>query len=460
VKRFLFFLICTTAVLCLLATPALARPKTVIVAPAGKWNDMHSTTTNDTANIQAAFAAAGPGGTVQLTAGRFYANTIVVRNFNGCFKGAGEGQTSIDCLRGLNPSLPGVTVTPDVEPYAFLIGFCSGNVSVSAMSFDITAHDPAEPFYTSQRTDLGDVVLVTGNASSSFDQVGFSCGKGDKVVGANVAADIGIVGKLQVDGDGNWTSLAPTGGVHRVTRCSFTAPGGLEVIGFRAGSVIVGGSAAMRNVFNIPYDDGTGVAFVDVSDSCIAISHNQITTVGSGGLGVFTMQGSLALQAGGALPPLPAPRYVITDNDISASGAHGAGVGLVDLSYSLYGAASRTDAVIADNTIVLGPEGGSRVGIIEYGTKNIKVLGNCLSGSALAGIYVGDSFAFGGGGPSPVSGWQIIGNDLGGLTASLAPIVLGEGSTHCYVACPTMTAVLDKGVDNILVNAYRLPWSP
>jgi hypothetical protein len=230
----------------------------------------------------------------------------------------------------------------------------------------------------------------------------------------------------------------------------------LEVIGFRAGSVTVGGSAAMRNVFNIPYDGGSGVAFVDVSAACAAISHNQITTVGSSA-GVFTMQGSLALQAGGALPSLPAPRYVITDNDISASGDYGAGVDLIDLSYPLCGAASRTDAVIADNTIVLGG-GQSLVGITEYCTKNIKVLWNCLSGSAVAGIHIGDNFAdTGDTNPYPVSGWQIIGNDLRGLNASLAPIVLGAGSTHCVVVCPWKTDVLDEGVDNILVNAHRLP---
>ena len=49
--------------------------------------------------IQAAFNAAvkaGPGSTVQLSAGHFYTNTIFVQNFNGTFKGAGQGKTFID----------------------------------------------------------------------------------------------------------------------------------------------------------------------------------------------------------------------------------------------------------------------------------------------------------------------------------------------------------------------------
>ena len=83
----------------------MASPKTFYVPYTGK----HDYTTK----VQKAFnhaVKAGPGSTVQLGAGTFYTNTILVRNFDGCFKGAGEGQTTIDCLRGLDPSLPGVTV--------------------------------------------------------------------------------------------------------------------------------------------------------------------------------------------------------------------------------------------------------------------------------------------------------------------------------------------------------------
>ena len=52
------------------AAPALASPKTFYVHPSGG---------NDTKAIQKAFNAAvkaGPGSTVQLSAGHFYTNTI------------------------------------------------------------------------------------------------------------------------------------------------------------------------------------------------------------------------------------------------------------------------------------------------------------------------------------------------------------------------------------------------
>jgi hypothetical protein len=93
-KKLLLVPVVAVALLCLLAAPALASPKTFYVHPSGG---------NDTVNIQNAFNAAvkaGPGSTVQLTAGQFYTSTIFVRNFHGCFKGAGEAKTVIDTVAG------------------------------------------------------------------------------------------------------------------------------------------------------------------------------------------------------------------------------------------------------------------------------------------------------------------------------------------------------------------------
>jgi hypothetical protein len=59
----------------------------------------------------------------------------------------------------------------------------------------------------------------------------------------------------------------------------------------------------------------------------------------------------------------------------------------------------------------------------------------------------------------PVSGWLIVGNDLRHLSAAVAPIDLGQGSSHCLVVCPTRTGVLNLGFKNILVNVTLLPGS-
>ena len=146
-RRLLLVAVLAAALLGLLAAPALASAKTFDVHPSGG---------NDTKAIQAAFNAAviaGPGSTVQLSAGRFYTNNILVKGFDGYFRGAGEGKTVIDTLRGKYPSgtypngapVPGVTVMPALEPFPSLLVFDGGRVRASDMSCDITSSSPADP---------------------------------------------------------------------------------------------------------------------------------------------------------------------------------------------------------------------------------------------------------------------------------------------------------------------------
>ncbi len=138
VKRLLLFVLLVTAGLALLAAPALASAATFYVTP--------SKSGNDTTAIQKAFNAAvkaGPGSTVQLTAGHFYVNDFLVTGFNGIFKGAGEGATVIDTLRG-NPKTPKadpVTLMSG-EVFPFLLGFQGGALKLSDLSFDISAPSP------------------------------------------------------------------------------------------------------------------------------------------------------------------------------------------------------------------------------------------------------------------------------------------------------------------------------
>ena len=99
-KRLPLLLVLAVALVCVLAAPALAGPRTFVVAPSGS---------DDTAALQQAFdaaVAAGPGSVVKLTAGKFYTNEILVDGFDGCFTGAGMHRTVIDTLRGLDPTLP------------------------------------------------------------------------------------------------------------------------------------------------------------------------------------------------------------------------------------------------------------------------------------------------------------------------------------------------------------------
>ena len=82
-KLIVLILVALGLLLVVPAAAALASPKTFYVHPSGG---------NDTHAIQAAFNAAvkaGPGSTVQLSAGHFDINAILVTGFNGTFRGAG-----------------------------------------------------------------------------------------------------------------------------------------------------------------------------------------------------------------------------------------------------------------------------------------------------------------------------------------------------------------------------------
>jgi hypothetical protein len=449
-KRLLLVPVLAAALLALSAAPALASPKTFYVHPSGG---------DDTANIQGAFNAAvkaGPGSTVLLSAGHFYTNRIVVRNFDGTFRGASVGRTTIDCLRGLNPDLPGVIVKaePDINAFPYLVCFDGGNVRVSEMSFDITPASPVDPQANGGSDVLQTMVFVTGNASSAWNHVGFTAGEGSDY-GYNTDECLIIAGYAPLDQNGNALDITRISGTENVCGCSFAGHDGLQVQGLTAGRLTVIGNA---------FDDGILDCVVDDSSaSQIAVSDNQMhCTLWAS---VILYQGFEADGGAGApLPSLPAPRFLISDNHILATG-QAAGVQVQDES-SLYSAPSRLDATIAANTIVLD-NGGADGGIDGIYGQGIKVLYNRISGTGLAGIDVGCYASLFGLPSGPDSGWQIIGNDVSGLTAtgdqygiSTAPIWLGPDADHCLViGGKATTQVLDQGTNDTLINVTKLPLS-
>ena len=243
-RRLLVFIALVIGLLGLFAAPALASSKTFYVHPSGS---------SDTHNIQAAFNAAvkaGPGSTVQLTAGHFYTNTVLVKNFDGYFKGAGEGKTTIDCLRGKYPAgtypdgtpVPGVKVLPHTTYFPFLVGFEGGDVRASDMSFDITAVSPAETWSNGGTPSdyLEVIMLVANNASSSFCHVSFAAGGGNDN-GYNTDEGIVITGLGPYDPVTDaGTAVWVTSGTDYICDCSFAGPpDGIQVMGLTGGSATI-----------------------------------------------------------------------------------------------------------------------------------------------------------------------------------------------------------------------------
>ena len=441
-RRFLFAFALAVGVLALLAAPAWASAKTFYVHPSGG---------NDTYNIQKAFDAAvkaGPGSTVQLSAGHFYANNIVVTGFNGYFRGAGEGRTVIDTLRGLYPNGRGVTETGNPGYYLLFFLFRGGDIRVSDLGFDITATSPAETWndYGTPADFLGSMVGVLGNASSSFDRVSFTAGTGNDG-GYNADEDLYVSGIGPLDANQNPTTFHSTTGIDSVRNCSFSGNAGMQVNGLTAGRLTVCGNVANTSWPCYLVDDSA-------RGSAIAISHNQMQ--GQHWYDVVVYQGFMAdAGAGAPVPPLPAPRVTIADNHLEGTGQAGS-VGLIDDS-RLSSTVSHLDAVVVDNDFVLDTD---NFGIGESFTQNICFMNNRMSGSAVEGMGLGDD-QLPDGSYFPVSGWKIIGNDFRHLTTSVASVYLGMGTTHCLVVGgPRPTTVLDNGIDNTLINVTPISDPP
>ena len=452
-KRLPLVIVLAIALACVLAAPALAGPRTFVVTPSGA---------DDTAALQQAFdaaVAAGPGSVVKLTAGEFYTNEILVDGFDGCFTGAGMDRTVIDTLRGLDATLPGVELVMDPDDgsvplagFTSLIAFVRSDVRVSDMRFDITALEPCEEwegYWGGTWYHLSDVFIVTRDSRSSFDRVGF-------------ASHDGELNGFNLDGA---AAIYDTSGTHRVTRCSFQGGNdGLETGGITGGGLIVGGRPGMGNTFDLA---GTPCSIGDYSDSRSVVSYNRMSSLY--GESVMVTQGAGAATADD-LPPLPAVRVSIRHNAITAGSIEfdddfvfGAGGVLLRDDSWMFDEPSRLRAVVARNCITLDNEGLDG-GVNGVGAEGVRVLGNRIRGTGIAGIDAGtDIYGFWEYPWGPGCGWRIIGNDVSGvdpvnnLGGPAAQIWLGAKSSECLVVGGSArTEVLDEGIDNLLVHVTEL----
>jgi hypothetical protein len=441
-RRLLFLSALAAGLLALLAAPAFASAKTFYVPATGGDN---------TAAIQAAFnraVAAGSGSVVQLGPGHFYTDAIFVSGFNGTFRGAGQGVTTIDTLRGFdNGAAPLGPVTLDkagntVVSWPALFCFAGGNVRVCDMTAAISDPSPAAQWNTwgVETTALGDVFEATRTTSAAFSDLTFDTppNSGDDG-GYNVDCDIEVTGHQLLDRtSGQPTNLATTGGTVTITGCTFLGNIGVFDSGLTDGSFTLYGDS---------FTDGY-IAFnsSEASASQFTVAHNQMW---AGGSDVLVGQGGFATDGAGApLPALPAPRYTITDNQISGGGPGYGAVILWDFC-PYFDAAPRLDAALVGNDLDLSGGDGA-CGIAEFCTHDILCARNTFSGSASWGIYLGDDQDQNGHSVT-VSGWRILGDDFSGLNASVAPILLGAGTTHNLV-CPTPAGTIDNGVDNWLLD--------
>ncbi|MFW9827966.1 MAG: NosD domain-containing protein [Candidatus Thorarchaeota archaeon] len=215
----------------------------VIVEPSGG---------DDTDAIQDAFGVVGQGGTVQLIAGDYYIDNIILEDFCGRFKGAGMGLTTIYVHD---------EVTPDpINDITALFKFDGGDIQISDLSFDILP----EPY-------LDNIMWLTGAINSKLTRVKFTGHEGtytDPVdpqgMSWNVYAAIAINGIP----DGYTT------GKHSIKKCEFESVAiGIETFSLVNSKLNVGEGYSTGNTFK---GGSYGVRMWNTVNSKIKISHNYI----------------------------------------------------------------------------------------------------------------------------------------------------------------------------------------
>jgi hypothetical protein len=413
---------------------------TFVVSPSGG---------DDTDNIQAAFNAAiatGKKSIVRLTAGQFYANNIIVQNFDGVFKGAGMDLTKIDTLRGLDPNLPGIELiqTDSEDPstiYPFSIWFLfeDSNVKICDLSFEITALNPAETYqvFGWEFTDVSNIVRVAGHSNSVFRSVGFKGYEGN--VGGCV-----IGGREYLDEPGGFMDSAdPVYGLHKIDSCLFEDTG----TSFVVAGLVDGALRFKRNKLNNVY---TGIQFIDNFGSIVEFSNNKLYSCAEG---VFILHGDVPLN--GVDPDYLYQHYAkyrIKYNTIHSTYA---GIEMMDFGLFIPALDSTIKAEIYCNKLIQEEE--SFAGIYGFWVHNTKVIFNKFIGAGEAGICIGiDEWP---GFWAPCTNWLILGNNVRNFQAYTAPIWLGPGSSNCFViGRNTAETVVDEGTDNTIINLPLHPW--
>ena len=426
---------------------------------------------DDTRNVQYAFnqaVSAGTGSTVELTAGQFYCNNIVVTGFDGTFRGAGKGITRIDTLRGLNPNAPPLSNPIDMPS---LFAFVGGNVRVSDMTLEIT------PFWSTVAygkqgfgfdvylTDA--MVRIDGRyASSLVERVQFIGHEGAGYYNPFLIPDnchVGIRICDLVDFKTSWDiHVGPTTGTHIVRQCEFTRfTEAIAIFGLSNGRALVGGSAADANMFMDSYDS---VIIRNVEGSAIEISHNYMG--GSRGAQIYCYNTVRPQEKAMPTDLITSPSQIlISHNTMDFRGGWGEGIlcdaivldddgpSIKEFLNLKKEVAWSLKAVIANNKINLDYLVG---GIYGFGIQDAVVTGNEVSGRGVAGIYIA---------PGPYgyyrwketcSHWTLSGNNVQNLDAQVAQVWLGPFSDHCTVVGGAKDLVWDQGTDNLVVGVNNM----
>lgn len=362
----------------------------VTIAPSG---DMTGQTDADA--LQAALSDAQPGTVIQLAAGTYYLNHVLLaENFQGTLQGAGREKTIITTVGELPVSSDSpVTKNPPSlqNPWPFVLTLVDGDVTLQGMTWRISERIP-------MRFKWGDfeiqampaiIAIVSsedGEAGKSLlQEIGFEGVEGE-FGGYNLIQALYHEGLVNgpTDETGKVLYQYPLRGQHRVTDAYFKhAFAGNSLFNLAPeASVTIEKSTFAEVAEGVEILDGGGTVIVD---------SNVITPAGSDGVGVIAMQGYFSVPEDSAGSVAPLMTVQISNNIFSVDSGHAA-VDLSDMQSALLGTPPSLDATVEGNQLLLTK---ADYGIIGYGLSAIQLRNNLLSGSTLYdGIHL--SFAVNG----------------------------------------------------------------
>lgn len=273
--------------------------------------------TDNTAAIQAAFdsaSAAGPGSVVEL-AGMLFTNEISIDGFDGVVRGDPHDPPTVDVLRGLDPSLPGVSLAEPVPgiivPHP-LFEFSRSNVRmVGPMTFHISAENPAElhngPFV--DMTELKDILRFSVDTTARVKDVTF---RGAPVAAPRPFASYNVRVGIAVFGGPIGPRVPPVTADVTISDSAFSE----MIIAVSQNGATDGRLIVRKNVMS---DVDVGVISSHAKDSFIRINHNEIRSAFAAAL----IENS---QEPGPPEPIPVDgmtQVSLTGNTIDAEGVFG-----------------------------------------------------------------------------------------------------------------------------------------
>ncbi len=393
--------------------------------------------------------AAGPGSLVQLAEGTYIIGFVEVRDFVGCFVGAGKGKSVITS----KPDLPCDPIWGrNLQPA--LIRFTGGDITIRDMTYQIEDGSPCESggdltCILSLSDFSGEYIPEKRQINCDIKDVEFIGGldEGTGIAGSPCNVIMAVYCGSDVVSPGDYFPLS-TGNVS-VTDCYFeNCICGPDAWAFDKNSVVKFENNVIEGGLQQIFVAGCMGTKVSVKGN--NLSNGTFTCIYLDGFDFWYYPGLL---------PEESTRYVVTGNTINcASGA--VALYIRDLFRLADPLTVPPQLFDIRNNVFVTEEGTipdplyfeirqSAVGIEALNVKDALITNNLFKGTGTAGIFIDgyeDSNSY-------AEGIKLLSNDFRNADYSDETVYLGPYSKDCNVVGVSEDDVVDDGVNNLVIGA-------